>query len=199
MTVSFKTPCKIFQFSMLYVRPRFKQQTFFLWFWYMPLFMNLYSVPNSQSTGPSLPLKVPRVLFPRVSYGYLLFYIFLVTVIPKANKSGQKQRRWWGEIWGQGERRTADVGRFRKDLEGSQGSTEEFLIYYVSFQVSTYFAIKTISFYYPSGPIIWWQIDGETMETVRDFIFLGTKITADGDCSHEIKDACSLEKKLWPT
>ena len=38
-----------------------------------------------------------------------------------------------------------------------------------------------------SSPIISWQIDGETMETVRDFIFLGYKITADGDCSHEIK------------
>jgi len=38
-----------------------------------------------------------------------------------------------------------------------------------------------------SGPIISWQIDGETMETVRDFIFLGSKIIADGDCSHEIK------------
>ena len=42
-----------------------------------------------------------------------------------------------------------------------------------------------------SGPITSWQIDGETMETVRDFIFLGSKITADGDCSHEIK-RCSL-------
>ena len=38
-----------------------------------------------------------------------------------------------------------------------------------------------------SGPIISWQIDGETLETVADFIFLGSKITADGDCSHEIK------------
>ena len=38
-----------------------------------------------------------------------------------------------------------------------------------------------------SGPIISWQIDGETVETVRDFIFLGSKITADGNCSHEIK------------
>ena len=38
-----------------------------------------------------------------------------------------------------------------------------------------------------SGPITLWQIDGETMETVRHFIFLGSKITADGDCSHEIK------------
>ena len=50
-----------------------------------------------------------------------------------------------------------------------------------------------------SGPITSWQIDGETMETVRDFIFLVSKITADGDCSHEIKDAYSLEEKLWPT
>ena len=40
------------------------------------------------------------------------------------------------------------------------------------------------------------EIDGETMGTVRDYIFLGSKITADGDCSHEIKDACSLEGKL---
>ena len=48
-----------------------------------------------------------------------------------------------------------------------------------------------------SGPITSWQIDGETMETVRDFIFLGSKITADGDCSHEIKRlACSVEEKL---
>ena len=47
-----------------------------------------------------------------------------------------------------------------------------------------------------SGPITSWEIDGET---VVDFIFLGSKITADGDWSHEIKDACSLEEKLWPT
>ena len=50
-----------------------------------------------------------------------------------------------------------------------------------------------------SGPITSWQIDGETVETVRDFIFLGSKITADGDCSHEIKNAYSSEGKLWPT
>ena len=46
-----------------------------------------------------------------------------------------------------------------------------------------------------SGPITSWQIDGETMETVRDFIFLGSKITADGDCSHEIKRRLLLERK----
>ena len=50
-----------------------------------------------------------------------------------------------------------------------------------------------------SGPITLWQIDGETMETVTDFIFWSSKITADGDCSHEIKRNCSLEEKLWPT
>ena len=49
-----------------------------------------------------------------------------------------------------------------------------------------------------SGPITSWQIDGETVETVADFILGGSKITADGDCSHEIK-RCSLEEKLWPT
>ena len=47
-----------------------------------------------------------------------------------------------------------------------------------------------------SGPITSWEIDGETGETVRDFIFLGSQITADGDCSHEIKRRCSLEEKL---
>ena len=51
-----------------------------------------------------------------------------------------------------------------------------------------------------SGPITSWQIDGETVETVADFIFLGSKSTADGDCSHEIKrDTYSLEGKWWPT
>ena len=47
-----------------------------------------------------------------------------------------------------------------------------------------------------SGPITSWQIDEETVETVTDFIFLGSKITADGDCSHEIKRRLFLEEKL---
>ena len=51
-----------------------------------------------------------------------------------------------------------------------------------------------------SSPIISWQIDAQTMQIVRDFTFLGSKITADGNCSHDIlKDACSLEEKLWST
>ena len=50
-----------------------------------------------------------------------------------------------------------------------------------------------------SDPITSWQIGGEKMETVREFIFLGSKITADGDCSHEFKDSWPLEEKLWPT
>ena len=47
-----------------------------------------------------------------------------------------------------------------------------------------------------SGPIIWWEIDGEIVETVADFIFLGSKITADGDCSHEIKRRLLLGRKV---
>ena len=47
-----------------------------------------------------------------------------------------------------------------------------------------------------SGPITSWEIDGETVETVADFIFLGSKITADGDCSHEIKRRLLLERKV---
>ena len=50
-----------------------------------------------------------------------------------------------------------------------------------------------------SGPIASRQIDGETVETVSDFLFLGSKIIADGDCSHEIKRHLPLEGKLWPT
>ena len=46
-----------------------------------------------------------------------------------------------------------------------------------------------------SGPITSWQIDGETMETVKDFIFLGSEITADGDCTHEIKRCLLLGRK----
>ena len=47
-----------------------------------------------------------------------------------------------------------------------------------------------------SGPITPWDIDGKTVETVSDFIFLGSKITADGDCSHKLKDGYSLKGKL---
>ena len=50
-----------------------------------------------------------------------------------------------------------------------------------------------------SGPITSWEIDGKTVETVSDFIFLGFKITADDDCIHEIKRRLSLAGKLWPT
>ena len=50
-----------------------------------------------------------------------------------------------------------------------------------------------------SGPITSWQIGGETMETVIDFIFLGSKITANGDCSHEIKRCSFLGRKVRPT
>ena len=50
-----------------------------------------------------------------------------------------------------------------------------------------------------SSPITSWQMDGETMVTVIEFIFGGSKITADGDCSHELKDTYSLEEKLWAT
>ena len=47
-----------------------------------------------------------------------------------------------------------------------------------------------------SGPITSWQIDGETVETVADFVFLGSKVTADGDCSHEIKRRLLLGRKV---
>ena len=50
-----------------------------------------------------------------------------------------------------------------------------------------------------SGPITSWQIDGETVETMADFIFLGSRITADGDCSHEIKRRLLLGRKVIPT
>ena len=54
---------------------------------------------------------------------------------------------------------------------------------------------KTMAF----GPISSWEIDGETVETVSDFIFWGSQITTDGDCTHEIKKSFLFEGKLWPT
>ena len=53
-----------------------------------------------------------------------------------------------------------------------------------------------IGYKYDNGPITSWEIDGETVETVSDFIFLGSKITADGDCSHEIKRPSLLGRKV---
>ena len=50
-----------------------------------------------------------------------------------------------------------------------------------------------------SGPITLWQTDAKTMETVTDFIYLGSKLSADGDCSHEMKRCLLLEEKLWLT
>ena len=50
-----------------------------------------------------------------------------------------------------------------------------------------------------SGPITSWEIDEETMETLSDFIFWGSKVTADDDCTHEIKRRCPLVENLWPT
>ena len=50
-----------------------------------------------------------------------------------------------------------------------------------------------------SSPITSWQIDWEMMETLTDFIFLGSKITADGAAAIKLKDSCSLGEKLWPT
>ena len=50
-----------------------------------------------------------------------------------------------------------------------------------------------------SGPITLWQIGGETIETVTEFVFLDSKITADGNCSREIKRCLLMEEKLWPT
>ena len=50
-----------------------------------------------------------------------------------------------------------------------------------------------------SGPITSWHMDGERVKTVADFIFLGSQITADGDCIHEIKICLLLEENLWPT
>ena len=49
-----------------------------------------------------------------------------------------------------------------------------------------------------SSPMTSWEIDGETVETVSDFIFLGSKMTANGNCSHEIKRRLLLERKVWP-
>ena len=65
-------------------------------------------------------------------------------------------------------------------------------------KVSLKFNIQKMKFL-ASSPITSWQIDGETMEAVTDFIFLGPKITADADCSHDIKRHLLLGSKVWQT
>ena len=60
----------------------------------------------------------------------------------------------------------------------------------------TKFKVPELQSFKPPGPITSWEIDGETVETVADFIFLGSKITADGDCSHEIKRHLLLGRKV---
>ena len=65
-------------------------------------------------------------------------------------------------------------------------------------KVSLKLNIQKIKFV-ASGPITSWQIDGETVETVSDFIFLASKITADGDCSHEIKRHLLIGRKVMTT
>ena len=65
-------------------------------------------------------------------------------------------------------------------------------------KASLKFNIQEMNILVPS-PFTSWQIDGETMETVADFIFLGSKIIADGDCSHEIKRRLLLGRKIIPT
>ena len=66
---------------------------------------------------------------------------------------------------------------------------------YIRYIVVTYKGRESKSMYTFSGPITSWQIDGETMETVTHFIFLDSKVTADGDCSHEIKRPLLLGRK----
>ena len=65
-----------------------------------------------------------------------------------------------------------------------------------AWQATVYGVAKSQTKIMASGPIISWQIEGETMETVRDFLFLSSKITADGDCSHEIKRCLLLGKVM---
>ena len=74
--------------------------------------------------------------------------------------------------------------------------SHEKCIHYDFLPISTRLVILSSKNTRVSGPIISWQIDGETMETVTDFIFLGSKITVDGDCCMKLKDGCSLEEKL---
>ena len=70
----------------------------------------------------------------------------------------------------------------------------EFPVLYSRSLLVIYFIYGTM--YMASGPITWWEIDGETVETVSDFIFWGSKITADGDCSHDIKRRLLLGRKV---
>ena len=68
-----------------------------------------------------------------------------------------------------------------------------------SYKASLKLNIQKMEIMALSSPLTYWQVDGETVETVTGFIFLGSKIIADGDCSHEIKRCLLLERKTWQT
>ena len=76
------------------------------------------------------------------------------------------------------------------------GPHEHILISFFFWLCCVFLALWGLSKIMASGPITSWQIDGETVETVADFTFLGSKITADGDCSHEIRRHLLLERKV---
>ena len=86
------------------------------------------------------------------------------------------------------------IGRTDKEIGSMEMTLEKSkIIYLCKSQCNKSVSKTTVT---SRSPITSWEIDGETVETVSDFIFLGSKITADGDCSHEIKRAYSLEGKL---
>ena len=97
---------------------------------------------------------------------------------------------WWAAVYG--------VAQSQTQLKRLSSSNSSMKVKVASEKVGLKLNIQKTKIL-ASGPTTSWEIDGETVETVSDFIFLGSKITTDGDCSHEVKDAYSLEGKLWPT
>ena len=93
---------------------------------------------------------------------------------------------------------TSDIGRNNILMAESQEELKRFLmkVKEESEKTGLKFNIQKTKIM-ASSPIPSWQIDRETVERVSDFIFLGSKITANGDCSYEIKNTCSSEEKLW--
>ena len=138
----------------------------------------LYSGSDKWFKGLDQIDRVPKVLWTEVRD---IVQVTAIKTIPKKKKC--KKAKWLSEEGFQ-------IAENRREAKGKGKDESE--------KVGLKFNIHKTKIM-ASGPITSGEIDGETGKTVSDFIFWGSKITADGDSSHEIKRRLSLEGKLWPT
>ena len=123
--------------------------------------------------------------------------VFLGFLHGLAGKESACNVEHWGSIPGLG-RSPREGNDYPLQYSGLENSMDCIVHWVAKSRTWQWFSLLDLFGGFPGGPITSWEIDGETVETVSDFILGGSKITADGDCSHEIKDTYFFEGKLWP-